>query len=598
MFPWGRVLRYYIRRLWKLQGRISNFPFYFADEEQCSVDWQFVDLINQQKGQVSKTPERPNDEEFVFKQDRYENSVVMPCYRNLDQPQFFYVAEICHHLNPESEFPGLEFKSFREYYRKKYKTEITCSNQPLLDVDHTSARLNLLTPRYVNRKGVALPTSSDETKKAKRENLQQKQILIPELCIVHPFPASLWKKVVCLPSVLYRMNSLLLSEQLRQIVARDLKIGTVKPTTQWPDLSFGWNLADAFKATESGDNVLGVKSEDSEHEVESEKSEEVGAGDDEVDACRKEQLNIGVLSNNVNLEGASVVPDKSGNRPVEDTSDYSDFDDFDGDLVSVGFGCLEIMDPMNQFSLPNVSIDPNLRKSWDTSVGVISAPKSLDAKELVSDLAKNISPPVKVYDENPTLTKIDSIGMEGDLVEGSLPVSQLLGEDDPMIIYDEINKIESFISSRLNKQPVEKNPVNKLTTEPVTVQFGDLLPNRDHKNTKICSTVKPFDFSFDEQVDLTSHPGPSPSILLRALTMSNANDGINLERLETIGDSFLKYAISAYLYCGHTTVHEGKLSYLRSKQVCCTLLDMTEIFAFQVKIQGMAYALGRRLQDM
>lgn len=49
--------------------------------------------------------------------------------------------------------------------------------------------------------------------------------------------------------------------------------------------------------------------------------------------------------------------------------------------------------------------------------------------------------------------------------------------------------------------------------------------------------------------------------------MSNANDGINLERLETIGDSFLKFAITAYLYCAHPTVHEGKLSHMRSKQV-------------------------------
>lgn len=74
-------------------------------------------------------------------------------------------------------------------------------------------------------------------------------------------------------------------------------------------------------------------------------------------------------------------------------------------------------------------------------------------------------------------------------------------------------------------------------------------------------------FSFDFQPDLKNHPGPSPSVLLQALTMSNANDGINLERLETIGDSFLKYAITAYLYCTHDNVHEGKLSHLRSKQV-------------------------------
>lgn len=74
-------------------------------------------------------------------------------------------------------------------------------------------------------------------------------------------------------------------------------------------------------------------------------------------------------------------------------------------------------------------------------------------------------------------------------------------------------------------------------------------------------------FSFDYQPDLLNHPGPPPSVILQALTMSNANDGVNLERLETIGDSFLKYAITTFLYCTYPQRHEGKLSYLRSKQV-------------------------------
>lgn len=81
-----------------------------------------------------------------------------------------------------------------------------------------------------------------------------------------------------------------------------------------------------------------------------------------------------------------------------------------------------------------------------------------------------------------------------------------------------------------------------------------------------CGDVKK-SFSFDRQPNLNNHPGPSPSIILQALTMSNANDGINLERLETIGDSFLKYAITTYLYCTYENVHEGKLSHLRSRQV-------------------------------
>jgi hypothetical protein len=62
--------------------------------------------------------------------------------------QYFYVAEICGHLSPKSSFPGSEYKTFDEYYFKKYGIQIQNSKQPLLDVDHTSARLNFLTPRY------------------------------------------------------------------------------------------------------------------------------------------------------------------------------------------------------------------------------------------------------------------------------------------------------------------------------------------------------------------------------------------------------------------------------------------------------------------
>lgn len=77
----------------------------------------------------------------------------------------------------------------------------------------------------MNRKGVALPTSSEETKRAKRENLEQKQILIPELCMIHPFPASLWRQAVCLPCVLYRINALLLADEIRTIVAQEIGLG-------------------------------------------------------------------------------------------------------------------------------------------------------------------------------------------------------------------------------------------------------------------------------------------------------------------------------------------------------------------------------------
>lgn len=107
----------------------------------------------------------------------------------------------------------------------------------------------------------------------------------------------------------------------------------------------------------------------------------------------------------------------------------------------------------------------------------------------------------------------------------------------------------------------------------ITLDYS--VATKDQPNqveTKSCANTMLYNnekllFSFDKQPNLAEHPGPSPSIILQALTMSNANDGINLERLETIGDSHLKYAITTYLYAKYENVHEGKLSHLRSKQV-------------------------------
>nr|CAD7399754.1 unnamed protein product [Timema cristinae] len=116
-------------------------------ESEACVDWEFLDRIYDNR---NLTPCPVKEEEragFVFDSSRYHDAVIMPWYRNQDQPHYFYVAEICAHLTPKSTFPGSEYKTFDEYYFKKYGLQISNSRQPLLDVDHTSARLNFLTPR-------------------------------------------------------------------------------------------------------------------------------------------------------------------------------------------------------------------------------------------------------------------------------------------------------------------------------------------------------------------------------------------------------------------------------------------------------------------
>lgn len=220
------------------------------NSNKIDVDWSFLDLISMNVDKIPQTVSNKVRKKKSFESNSFRDAVVMPWYRNQDQPQYFYVAEICYHLSPKSSFPGENYSTFEEYYYRKYGIRIQNKNQPLLDVDHTSARLNFLTPRYVNRKGVALPTSSEETKRAKRENLEQKQILVPELCTIHPFPASLWRAAVCLPCILYRINALLLADEIRKKVADDMCLGKLLIDYNhfdWPTLDFGWSLADVLK---------------------------------------------------------------------------------------------------------------------------------------------------------------------------------------------------------------------------------------------------------------------------------------------------------------------------------------------------------------
>lgn len=177
-----------------------------------------------------------------------------------------------------------------------------------------------------------------------------------------------------------------------------------------------------------------------------------------------------------------------------------------------------------------------------------------------------------------TVTKCNHFDRDGE------KLSNIFFKKDEEIIINrgKAKNINNIDSSSLLKLPWVLNSdigyglsdqidlLNNVSLEPKNQEVlrSEILLDNNKNNTVIdVNDLQIETFSFDFQPDLKNHPGPSPSVLLQALTMSNANDGINLERLETIGDSFLKYAITAYLYCTHDNVHEGKLSHLRSKQV-------------------------------
>ncbi|CAB1419892.1 unnamed protein product [Pleuronectes platessa] len=214
-----------------------------GDSNTLDMDFKFMEDIEKSEARTGiPTTQYTKQNPFTFKLEDYQDAVIIPRYRNFDQPHRFYVADVYTDLTPLSKFPSPEYETFAEYYKTKYNLDLSNLNQPLLDVDHTSSRLNLLTPRHLNQKGKALPLSSAEKRKAKWESLQNKQILVPELCAIHPIPASLWRKAVCLPSILYRLHCLLTAEELRAQTASEAGVGaqTLPPDFRYPNLDFGW----------------------------------------------------------------------------------------------------------------------------------------------------------------------------------------------------------------------------------------------------------------------------------------------------------------------------------------------------------------------
>ncbi|KOX74828.1 Endoribonuclease Dcr-1 [Melipona quadrifasciata] len=459
-------------------------PVKLDGESDVTVDWNFLECIyaNRNAG-PTKIPEEER-KDFKFDASKYHDAVIMPWYRSQDQPQYFYVAEICTNLNPKSSFPGDDYSTFEEYYLKKYGIQIQNLDQPLLDVDHTSARLNFLTPRYVNRKGVALPTSSEETKRAKRENLEQKQILVAELCAIHPFPASLWRQAVCLPCILYRINALLLANQIRCQVAQMINLGqqNLSYDFEWPALDFGWSLAEVLKKSKENEKAKLGKNE--------------------------------------------TIQQNSAN---------------DSNCQSI-----------------SKSIMDNLHKSDKEDLN------ENDYNEFQSKSDKIIETEQLSNDENELEIGTWSI-REYEIVQSG----SFIPCDNEIVIKRKAScslQFEENLPNYEHKAYVE-TVVEKFTKEILNNNNGVQPIKKDSNTSKFTYHADSNLFSFDFQPELENHPGPSPSLILQALTMSNANDGINLERLETIGDSFLKYAITTYLYCTYDNIHEGKLSHLRSKQV-------------------------------
>ncbi|CAJ1074311.1 endoribonuclease Dicer [Xyrichtys novacula] len=491
-----RLHQYIFSHILRLEKPALEFKPMLADSAYCvlplnvvretntlDMDFKFMEDIEKSEARIGiPTTQYTKQNPFNFKLEDYQDAVIIPRYRNFDQPHRFYVADVYTDLTPLSKFPSPEYETFAEYYKTKYNLDLSNLNQPLLDVDHTSSRLNLLTPRHLNQKGKALPLSSAEKRKAKWESLQNKQILVPELCAIHPIPASLWRKAVCLPSILYRLHCLLTAEELRAQTASEAGVGaqTLPPDFRYPNLDFGWKR--------SIDNKTFITCPES-------------CSEDSKDHCMHHETVTSDPDPQTYPSSHPFSPLKPGEAPctrnlTNGTAPVANCDD-------------------HSHQHEHLLQHDNCQNS-QTTPQELQSPESIQTTTSVS---VQPSPSVKEPSSSPPWS------------------------------------IDECTAGRTSDH---KNKATSVCSQAATGPLAHIAPSTD---LLVVTQHRA------EAGDSPKSLGPNPGLILQALTLSNASDGFNLERLEMLGDSFLKHAITTYLFCTYPDAHEGRLSYMRSKKV-------------------------------
>ncbi|XP_033634026.1 endoribonuclease Dicer-like [Asterias rubens] len=476
------------------------------DDTKLSIDWDFLRVVSESSGMLDRPQVLPDysKNRFVFSHHSFGDAVVTPIYRNIDQPQRYYIADILNDLPVTSPFPSDKYEKFIDYYFERYDIQVSNYQQPLLDVDCMSSRLNLLTPRYLNHKGKALPISNTQSKK---NYLQKKQYLVPELCYVYPIPASLWRKAVCLPSLLYRLNSLLVAEEFRVVISLEAGIGMRELLQQeypFPNMTFGWDGLDL--------QTLEYQNKEQQTDESLVQADKPVIADDGMESGH---------DTNSELEEAG-----GNDRIVHDDNSSIKENSMSNDDTGLNRS-------------DNISLDQSKESKKETRKCAMALEK---CNANISEHIKQTND--KPSNHEPNFAKLNGTGN----------------------IIDTCNKQKGSNSNTVKKDSSnsEENP-EKLC---MIKKEESVLRNESRDGGHSCEKKTPiFSILDDEGQDPATLSGPSPTLILQSLTMSNSSDGFNLERLEMLGDSFLKQAVTIYLYCTYPRLHEGKLSYMRSKQV-------------------------------
>ncbi|XP_016665099.1 endoribonuclease Dicer isoform X3 [Acyrthosiphon pisum] len=417
-----------------------------------NVDWN---VINVSKFVETEEPTMEQRKSKFYEEYLKTPNVISPWYRNIVPVQRYIVTDVYWDMTPESSFPTSEYDTYATYFSDKYSIQVAHKNQPMIKVKSLGvSKINYLVPRI-------------STGKIDKRS-EYIEILVPEFCTWHKFPSVYWLKALMLPTLLYRLDKLLLAEDLL------VKINS----------------------------LCNIEVEDN---------------------ANKDTVMIDNFSGNHEGKKKNII------LPISETLKYLE-NSHDNNMV-------------DEWNSNNFPIDIERQKNT-TMLDVLNYHTFMYA-----------------INKSKSNESIDSQKSKSSSLNEECKKRRLSSYNKEQI--EEINTfmIQSKPEPMIFQKLVELNIVN-------FVEMNDILKNvlTEMNTLNLTNNSPPKLSSLSIEVS-KQNIGPKQSDILKVITPPFANDMFNYERMETYGDSFLKFAVSLVLFDAFPSDNEGVLTELKMKLV-------------------------------
>ncbi|TRY74454.1 hypothetical protein TCAL_10094 [Tigriopus californicus] len=512
----------------------------------------------------------------------YPDPVVKPLHRDIGH---FMVEKVLQNRSPSSPLENNAKETFASYYENTYGCKVTDQSQPLYRVSNADARHDFRLP---------FPRKQSDKASSRKNTF----LLIPELTQVQPIPASLWRELQLLPFALYRVQSFMQVQDLRDTLAVSMSMSD--KTAVNLDATFDFSLT----RPEFGALICGLQ-EDVDSESMPSLMELI------------EPLTFSSCRETFDLERLEILGDaflkyatsifiyfkndqilQEGSLTALRTKVISNKNLFRKAMAMqlAKFVSPQIFEPHRNWNPPGFADMVGVEKlicDWDEEDRLLSPPRSyslFDAitMEQVSDLAKELRTQGQI--EASEKAKVIKMAKEemAKPKEKAQPNSNgrtLIRPRDYHLIGDKslADCMEALIGCFLAHQGPKMALRAMLALgidlsnsdrdfdqwfSPPTNAFHEDLQIIDH-DEKILVLVKKAQLSMVEQK--IGYQFREKSWLLQALTHCSYNSNNftdSYERLEFLGDAVLDYLVTCHLVSKYPDKDPGEITILRSSLVC------------------------------